>query len=867
MKKKLLTLLIPIVGSLNVFSQAEITVTAPPSNGATTGLRAPNGTTAHTTMRGVIIIPASELTNIPVSTIITKLGLLISTGAGPSTSGGTIQFYLENTSDVTNLKPTAWASIIAPMTNVYNGTYTVPLVAGPTTDYTLTSSFTYTGGSLYVAYDYLGSTFTTTGAIYSANNALAGGWRGLADATTTPPANLTGTSAFRPCFRFSFANPYVNELSVSGVAGEKGIFNNTISQAQTVTSVIANTSAGTLSSIPVTLTVAGSNPYTSTQTVPSIAPGGTATVLFTGVPTINLGAQTITVSVPSDENNTNNSITFNQQVQCDTIGYVQTPVQDGSVGFNTGAGLIGVRHIIPNNIETFVKSVSNYFPTTANVAGNTIKGILLDGNGIILDSTDLITITAGMLGTKQNFNFLNGGIDVSGSTIYVGFRQSANATTGYFPFANQNNSYVDPNAGATFNLFGGGLNPLGSTLGYMMIEAVLTYGGFDVPNSSTANTVCANTNLVINPIAGYSNYEFFVNASSVQNGTSSSYTTIPLTTTTNYNVNITNGTCILNSNVETISIVSALVNNISAAICPGDSYTVGSSVYSTAGSYSDVLMSSTGCDSIVNLTLTELVPTTSTLSATICQGDSYNFGSQVLNSTGTYTDVITNAAGCDSTITLNLTVNTATSSSLTIEECGSTYDFLGMNLTASGTYINTIQNAAGCDSVITLTLTLNAPVSVTTTTTGITLTANSSISSVTYQWIDCSTNSIISGETSNTFVPTVNGDYAVVVETGDGCTDTSACATINSVGIDELSLSSSIVVYPNPAATIVNAVSNGGNILSYTILDASGRLVQSEIITDGTNEVQFSVQNLENGVYFLKLNTVLGTISKPFLKD
>jgi hypothetical protein len=340
-----------------------------------------------------------------------------------------------------------------------------------------------------------------------------------------------------------------------------------------------------------------------------------------------------------------------------------------------------------------------------------------------------------------------------------------------------------------------------------------------------------------------------------------------LTTTTNYNVNITNGTCLLSSNVETISIVSALVNNIAAEICPGGSFTVGSSVYSTAGSYSDVLLSSTGCDSIVNLTLTELLPTSSTQSASICQGSSYNFGTQVLTSTGTYTDVITNAAGCDSTITLNLTVNTPTSSSLTIEECGTSYDFLGTNLTASGTYVNTILNAVGCDSVITLTLTLNAPVSVTTSTTGITLTATSSIPTVTFQWIDCSTNSIISGATTNTFVPTVNGDYAVVVETGDGCIDTSACANINSVGIDELNLSSSIFVYPNPAATTINAVSNGGNILSYTIFDASGRLVQSEIINDGSNEVQFSVQGLENGVYFLELKTVLGTIAKPFLKE
>jgi hypothetical protein len=150
----------------------------------------------------------------------------------------------------------------------------LPAVAGPTGDLTLTSSFTYTGGSLYVAYDYLGSTFGTTQWIYASNNTLGGSWRGDVSATTTPPANLNWNHLrFRPCFRFTFANPFTNELSVTGIAGEKGNFNNTIKTTQTVTSVISNTSQGTLTNIPVTLDVTGANPFTVTQTIPSIAAG------------------------------------------------------------------------------------------------------------------------------------------------------------------------------------------------------------------------------------------------------------------------------------------------------------------------------------------------------------------------------------------------------------------------------------------------------------------------------------------------------------------------------------------------------------------------------------------------------------------
>lgn len=864
MKRKLLTLLVPMLGAFIGYSQPELTVTAP-NGAATTGLRAPNGTTAHTTIRGVIIVTAAELAAIPSGTTITKLNMLMATGATPGPAGGNIQFYLENTADVTNLKSTTWATTISTMTSVYNGAFAVPAAAGPTAVLTLSTGFVYTGGSIYVAYDYLGSTFTTVSGTYNADNTLGGGWKGDVSATTTPPATLTQSSSFRPNFQFTFANPFTNELNVSGIAGEKGILNNTIKTTQTVTSFVANTSVAAIANVPVTLTVAGANPYTITQTIPSIAAGATATLLFNNVPSINLGAQTVTVSIPADENPGNNSRVFNQQVQCDTLGYVQTPVQSGAVGFNTGAGLIAVRHVIPSNIETFVKSVSNYFPITASNSGNTMKGILLDGNGVILDSTNLFTITAGMLGTKQDFDFINGAIDVSGGTIYVGFRQTANTVTGYFPFANQDNSYVDPNAAATFALFGGAPAPLGSGLGYMMIDATLTYGGFNVANSSTGGTLCSNSTLTISPTVGYTNYEFFVDGSSVQNGATPTHTTGPIATTTTYNVDITNGTCVINSNLQTVTIVPALINNIADGICPGQTYTFGSQTLTSAGTYADTLLSTAGCDSIVNLTLNALVPTSSSMSASICQGQSYTFGSQTLTSAGSYTDVVPNAAGCDSTITLTLAVNAPSASSSTVTACANTYQFGGQSLTASGTYTNTVPNAAGCDSVITLNLTLNEPAAVTATLAGVTLTATGTPGSVTYQWIDCGTNLPVSGATSATFNPTVNGSYAVIAQTTGGCADTSACLTVSTIGLDEL-LATSVLVYPNPAASEIHAVTNGTQILSYSVLDANGRVVLAKTLNENATEIGISLEAISEGTYILEVKTSEGNVYKPFVK-
>ena len=75
------------------------------------------------------------------------------------------------------------------------------------------------------------------------------------------------------------------------------------------------------------------------------------------------------------------------------------------------------------------------------------------------------------------------------------------------------------------------------------------------------------------------------------------------------------------------------------------------------------------------------------------------------NDTATYT--IANAVGCDSTITLDLTINPSTQSSIIIEALDSYTAPSGAVYTFGGVYTDTIQNAAACDSIITIDLSLN----------------------------------------------------------------------------------------------------------------------------------------------------------------
>ena len=80
-------------------------------------------------------------------------------------------------------------------------------------------------------------------------------------------------------------------------------------------------------------------------------------------------------------------------------------------------------------------------------------------------------------------------------------------------------------------------------------------------------------------------------------------------------------------------------------------------VFSTPGNYTITLVASNsiGTDTYA-LEIVVGSESTNSQSVTICEGDSFTVGTSVYNATGIFTDVLVNAAGCDSIVTTNLTV-------------------------------------------------------------------------------------------------------------------------------------------------------------------------------------------------------------------
>lgn len=149
------------------------------------------------------------------------------------------------------------------------------------------------------------------------------------------------------------------------------------------------------------------------------------------------------------------------------------------------------------------------------------------------------------------------------------------------------------------------------------------------------------------------------------------------------------------------------VTNLSAQICQGSSYWFNNQQITTAGTYHKLLQSTSGCDSLVTLALTVASSLSEQLTVQICHGGSYWFNNQHITTAGTYQQLLQNASGCDSLVTLYLTVAPSLSEQLTAQICqGSSYWFNNQQIMTAGTYQQLVQNASGCDSLVTLALTV-----------------------------------------------------------------------------------------------------------------------------------------------------------------
>ncbi len=314
-------------------------------------------------------------------------------------------------------------------------------------------------------------------------------------------------------------------------------------------------------------------------------------------------------------------------------------------------------------------------------------------------------------------------------------------------------------------------------------------------------------------IGGVGSYNYLWSTAPAQNGA-----TVFGLAPGSYTVTATDADgCSATSNSFTISEPAVITGSQSVTICEGSELVVGNHTYTLAGTYTDTLHTPLGCDSILTTDLS-LIPSPSVNAGTdllICSGETINLS----------------GSGAQS-YTWNNGISDGT-------------DFIP---TASDTFIVTGTAANGCtdiDSVIVTVTSVDAQISVS----GITLTA--SPVDANYIWISCADGQALSAS-GDTFTPTENGDYAVVVtDIFSGCSDTSACVSVSTVGLEAL-YTESVTIYPNPAQALIHFSGLSGNE-TIRFSDMTGKSLEISV-----NNASADISTLDAGVYFVSVRSASG---------
>lgn len=164
------------------------------------------------------------------------------------------------------------------------------------------------------------------------------------------------------------------------------------------------------------------------------------------------------------------------------------------------------------------------------------------------------------------------------------------------------------------------------------------------------------------------------------------------------------------SDTVTVTLLESPSSTVTDRVCAGQNYedngfSISATTLQGQTTYTAdrTLTAANGCDSIVTLNLTVLPTYHTVFEADTCNqyvwdGESYTEG-------GSYTRNYTSADGCDSVVTLQLTIGHPETEEQTLSVCGQ-YVWGGETFTESGDYEKTFSSSHNCDSLVTLHLTV-----------------------------------------------------------------------------------------------------------------------------------------------------------------
>jgi hypothetical protein len=303
--------------------------------------------------------------------------------------------------------------------------------------------------------------------------------------------------------------------------------------------------------------------------------------------------------------------------------------------------------------------------------------------------------------------------------------------------------------------------------------------------------------------------------------------------------------------------------------CSGDGYAVdiNGTTYDEANPTGmETLTSVDGCDSIVTVNLVFLTPTSGNVDYAGCAADGFSVdfnGNTYDEANPTGVEVIMNEAGCDSIITINLTFDgIPTGSSIAYAGCsgdGYSVDVNGITYNeANPTGTEVMMNAVGCDSTITVALSYSPPMVVTIdvidtglNTGSIDTTVTGGTAPYTFVWSNGATYEDLSG-----LEPV---DYTVTVTDINGCEIAGEPIEVSfDTAIEDIKGLTAFNLQPNPASSHVTVVLEFTDAKDFNldIVNTLGQVMTSKRYEGIVqSNIELDVNNLSAGVYFVRILT------------
>ncbi|MAO71785.1 MAG: hypothetical protein CMD02_04675 [Flavobacteriales bacterium] len=345
--------------------------------------------------------------------------------------------------------------------------------------------------------------------------------------------------------------------------------------------------------------------------------------------------------------------------------------------------------------------VNNIFTPNINTIGtNTITYNYTSSNGC----SDSITQNINVLATTSNISNIN----VCDSYTWNIDNQTY-TTSGIY-------TSVSTNAGGCTHIDSLNLIISNSTSNYFSVSACdlftwnidgQTYTSSGIYTSISINAAgCTHIDTLNLIIGNSSSNSFSVSAcdSYTWNVNGQTYTSSGIYTSISTN---TSGCTQIDSLVLVLNNSVTSSNNVSS--CTPYTWNVDGQTYTTSGIYIFTNINSNGCINVDTLNLTIGNSTSNSFTVSACDSYTWNIDGQIYLSSGIYTSVSTNAAGCTHIDTLDLTISNSTSNSFSVSECDSyTWNIDGQTYSSSGIYTVISTNSSGCTHIDTLNLIINS---------------------------------------------------------------------------------------------------------------------------------------------------------------